>query len=91
MLFSSITFLYYFLPILLIIYILVPNKFKNIVLLIFSVFFYFYGEPKYILILLLSCFINYIAAKLIEKYRVHSKKILIIAILYNIIQLLYFK
>ena len=44
-----------------------------------------------ILILLLSCFINYIAARLIEKYRNHSKKILILVILYNIVQLLYFK
>ena len=91
MLFSSITFLYYFLPILLIIYLIVPSKFKNIVLLIFSLLFYFYGEPKYIIILLLSCFINYIAGLLIEKYRSHSKKILILVILYNIMQLLYFK
>jgi len=91
MLFSSITFLYYFLPILLIVYLIVPSKFKNIVLLIFSLLFYFYGEPKYIIILLLSCFINYIAGVLIEKYRKHSKKILILVILYNIIQLLYFK
>jgi len=91
MLFSSITFLYYFLPILLIIYLIVPSKFKNIVLLIFSLLFYFYGEPKYIIILLLSCFINYIAGLLIAKYRSYSKKILILVILYNIIQLLYFK
>jgi len=91
MLFSSITFLYYFLPILLIIYLLVPNKIKNIVLLIFSLLFYFYGEPKYILILLLSCFINYMAARLIEKYNKHSKLILIITVIYNVGQLLYFK
>ena len=47
MLFSSITFLFYFLPILLIVYFVVPKKFKNLVLFIFSLFFYFYGEPKY--------------------------------------------
>ena len=91
MLFSSITFLYYFLPLLLIIYLIIPSKFKNIVLLIFSLLFYFYGEPKYIIVLLLSCFINYITGVLIEKHRKHSKKILILVILYNIIQLLYFK
>ena len=91
MLFSSITFLYYFLPILLIIYLVVPSKFKNIVLLTFSLLFYFYGEPKYIVILLLSCFINYIAGVLIEKYRKQSKLLLILVISYNIIQLLYFK
>ena len=91
MLFSSVTFLYYFLPILLLVYLIVPNKLKNMVLLTFSLLFYFYGEPKYIIILLLSCLINYIAAILIEKYRYYSKKILILVVVYNIIQLLYFK
>ena len=88
MLFSSITFLYFFLPILLIIYLLTPNKYKNITILIFSLVFYFYGEPKYIIILLLSCLINYIGALLIEKYRSTSKLILITIILYNVLQLL---
>ena len=91
MVFSSITFIYYFLPILLVTYLITPNKYKNIILLIFSLLFYFYGEPKYIIILLLTCFINYKGAILIEKYRKKSKLILILLILYNIIQLLYFK
>ena len=91
MLFSSITFLYYFLPIVLIIYLITPNKLKNSVLLIFSLLFYFYGEPSYIIILLLTSFINYLSARLIEKYRNKAKLILVFAILYNIIQLLYFK
>ena len=60
MVFSSITFLYYFLPILLLIYFVVPSKFKNLVLLLFSLLFYFYGEPTYIWILLLSILVNYI-------------------------------
>ena len=50
MLFSSITFIYYFLPILLIVYFIMPNKYKNTVLLIFSLLFYFLGEPKYIIV-----------------------------------------
>ena len=91
MLFSSITFLYYFLPILLIIYLIVPNKLKNLILFIFSLLFYFYGEPKYIIILLLSCLVNYISARLIERYNKQSKIILVLTISYNIIQLLYFK
>ena len=91
MLFSSITFLYYFLPVLLVIYLIVPNKFKNIVLLSFSLLFYFYGEPKYVFLLLLSCFVNYIGAIMIDKYRDKSKFILIIVVTYNIMQLLYFK
>ena len=91
MVFSSLTFLYYFLPILLIVYLIVPNKYKNKVLLIFSLIFYFYGEPKYIIILLLTCLINYLGANLIEKYRNKAKLILIATVLFNIIQLLYFK
>ena len=90
MLFSSITFLYYFLPILLIIYFLSKNKYKNLVLLIFSLLFYFLGEPKYIIILILSCLVNYYLSKLIEK-KEHKKIYLIIAIFYNILQLLVFK
>ena len=91
MLFSSITFLFYFLPILLIIYFIVPKKFKNLVLFIFSLFFYFYGEPKYGFLLLLSCIINYIMGNLIDKYRKRAKVFLIIALMYNIGQLIYFK
>ena len=91
MLFSSITFLFYFLPILLIIYFIVPKKFKNLVLFIFSLFFYFYGEPKYGFLLLLSCIINYIMGNLIDKYRKRAKVFIIIALMYNIGQLIYFK
>ena len=90
MIFSSISFIYYFLPLLLIVYFIVPNKYKNFVILIFSLLFYFLGEPKYIVILLLSCFINYYLSKLIEKGK-YRKLFLIIAVLYNVIQLLIFK
>ena len=90
MLFSSITFLYYFLPIFLIIYFITPKKYKNIPILIFSLIFYFLGEPKYIIVLLLSCIINYYLSKKIEK-SAYSKKYLILALLYNIGQLLIFK
>ena len=90
MLFSSISFIYYFLPILLIFYFLLPNKYRNFVLLIFSLLFYFLGEPKYIIILLLSCIINYYLGKLIEKSK-HPRMYLIIAVCYNVIQLLIFK
>lgn len=74
MVFSSITFLYYFLPILLLIYFIVPFKFKNLVLLIFSLLFYFYGEPTYIWILLLSIIINYIGGLVIGKSESKSIK-----------------
>ena len=90
MLFSSITFIYYFLPILLLIYFLVPKKIKNLTLLIFSLIFYFLGEPKYIVVLLLSCVINYVISKLM-KYKKYKKLLLILAIIYNVGQLLVFK
>ena len=93
MVFSSITFLYYFLPILLLIYFIVPFKFKNLVLLIFSLLFYFYGEPTYIWILLLSILINYIGGLVIGKSESKSiKKIsLILTIIIDVGLLFYFK
>ena len=91
MVFSSITFLFYFLPILFIVYFAVPKKFKNFVLFLFSLIFYFYGEPKYGFLLLLSCIINYILGKKIENNRSHARIYLIIALIYNIGQLIYFK
>ena len=69
MLFSSINFLYYFLPIVLIVYFLVPFKVKNLVLLISSLFFYFYGEPVYTLLMLATIFVNYICGLLIDRFR----------------------
>ena len=90
MLFSSITFIYFFLPILLIVYFITPTKYKNLILLIFSLIFYFLGEPKYIIVLILSCLINYYLSKLIEKNKL-SKLFLIISIVYNVGQLLIFK
>ena len=71
MIFSSITFIYYFLPLLLLVYFIVPSKFRNFILLIFSLVFYFLGEPTYIIVLLLSCFINYLLGIQIEirKYK----------------------
>ena len=90
MLFSSITFLYFYLPILIITYYLTPNKFKNLILLIFSLIFYFLGEPKYIIVLILSCIINYIFGNLI--YNKQNKKLyLVLAIIYNVGALLIFK
>lgn len=92
MVFSSITFLYSFLPILLIIYFLVPNKFKNLILLLFSLLFYFYGEPRYIIVLLFSCVFNYYYGKILEKASNKRKKtLLIINILINFGILFYFK
>ena len=89
MLFSSVTFIYVFLPILLLFYYIMPNKVRNFVLLIFSLLFYFLGEPKYIIILLLSCIINYIFGKILQNNK--SRLLLILNIIYNVGQLLIFK
>ena len=69
MLFSSINFLYYFLPIVLIVYFLVPFKVKNLVLLLSSLFFYFYGEPVYTLLMLATTLSSYIHGLLIGRFK----------------------
>lgn len=91
MVFSSITFLFYFLPVVLLFYFITPKKGKNIILLLASLFFYFYGEPKYIIVLLSSCILNYYFGKWIEKDKKHAKLYLIINLLINFGALFYFK
>lgn len=83
MVFTSISFIYYFLPLLLICYFVVPKKFRYIILLMFSVLFYFYGEPKYILLMLIEVLISYVVGLLIDKYK--SKNILIIGIFIHVL------
>ena len=90
MLFSSITFIYYFLPLLLFVYFIASKKYRNLILLIFSLLFYFFGEPKYIIILILSCILNYYFGNKIYNSN-NKKKWLVISIIYNIGQLLIFK
>lgn len=91
MVFSSITFIFYFLPIVLAIYYIVPHKFKNIVLLVASLLFYFYGEPKYVITMVISIIITYIFGILINKYRKYDKIFLILSIFINVGILVYFK
>lgn len=83
MVFSSIPFLYFFLPAVLIAYFAVPEKFKNAVLLIFSLFFYWWGEPKYALLMIFTITFCYTAGRLIENRREkvrESKALLIISV-----------
>ncbi len=84
MLFSSINFLYYFLPCVLILYFLVPTKYKNSILLISSLSFYFYGEPIYILVMLAAIVSSYIHGILINKYPKHKKIFLISSIIISL-------
>ena len=69
MLFSSIPFAFYFLPAVLVLYFAVPFRFKNAVLLTFSLFFYGWGEPVYLLLMMASIVAGWIFGLLIGKYR----------------------
>ena len=92
MLFSSLTFIFIFLPIILIIYYLSKDKFKNYILLIFSLLFYSWGEPKYIILMILSIIFNYFFAILINKSEKNIKKLILIgSVIFNIGLLFIFK
>ena len=69
MLFSSIEFLYYFLAIVIALYFVVPAKMKNLILLLSSLFFYFWGEPVYVILMAVMAFSGYIHGLLIDKFR----------------------
>lgn len=68
MIFSSIFFLFVFLPLVLIVYYLVPMALKNLVLLIFSLVFYAWGEPVYVVLMIFSILFNYFGGLEIEHY-----------------------
>ena len=90
MLFSSITFLFLFLPILTILYYVFPKKFRNMLLLLASIIFYGWGEPVYLLLMFLVGLINYLGARII--LNVHRKKLCIsLLITLNLCILFYFK
>lgn len=93
MVFSSITFLVYFLPIFLLAYHLTPHKFKNACILIFSIVFYAWGGPKFIFVILGTTFLDFILVnKMHEAKDAKTKKqILVISLLMNLGLLFYFK
>jgi len=73
MVFSSIPFLYFFLPLVLLCYIIAPRKIKNVVLLAFSLLFYWWGEPKYALLMVFTITFCYLAGIIIENRRTDPK------------------
>lgn len=95
MVFSSLSFLFYFLPTILFLYYILPKKFRygrNFVLLIGSLFFYFVGEPKAIVVMLLSIFINYIGGIAVNSGGEKQRKIsLTIVVILNLTILFYYK
>lgn len=94
MVFSSILFIFRFLPIAMILYFLTPNKYKNLTLLLISLMFYSWGEPKYFLIMVASIFVDYFVSRGIEKSRNNKKvsiALLSISIVFNLGMLFFFK
>ena len=69
MLFSSLTFLYFFLPAVLLCYFIAPARYKNAVLLIFSLLFYAWGEPKYVFLMAATVALGWAAGLMTEKSR----------------------
>lgn len=94
MVFSSILFLFRFMPIAFIIYYITPRKYKNFVLFVESLIFYCWGEVRYFPIMLASIAVDYIASNAIEKYRGNKrleKLFLVFSVVFNLGMLFFFK
>lgn len=94
MLFSSIPFLFYFLPCVLILYLIAPKCLKNTVLLLSSLVFYAWGEPRYVIWMLLAITLGYIFGLLIERFKEKkriSKLFMILSVASSLAMLGYFK
>ncbi len=93
MVFSSITFLVYFLPLFLLAYHITPNKFKNACILIFSVIFYAWGGPKFIFVILGTTFLDFYLVNAMHnaKTKAGKRQYLIVSLAMNLGLLFYFK
>ena len=91
MVFSSMLFLWIFLPLVLAAYYISPGKIRNGILVFFSLLFYAWGEPLYVFLMLFSVAVNFTGGILIEKYQTRKKKILVATLLINLGLLGYFK
>lgn len=96
MVFSSILFMFRFLPAVLILYYIAPRKLRNIILFLFSIFFYAWGEPKYVFLMLFAITMDYFLGRLITMYKERgdnrgAKRTLLISIVVNLGILGFFK
>ena len=93
MVFSSLDFIFRFLPVFMLVYYIVPVYWKNAVLLLGSIVFYAFGEPKYVLLIIVSVFVNYFIARGIGKSEKGLARglLLVVDIIYNIGLLAFFK
>lgn len=74
MVFSSLLFLFRFLPIVLLLYFLAPGKLKNLVLFLVSLFFYAWGEPIYVVLMLFSTIVDYTHGRMVHGFLEQGKK-----------------
>ena len=94
MVFSSLPFLFGYLPLTLLAYFITPLRWRNAVLLVVSLIFYGWGEPVYITIMFLSILIDYTHGILVEKYRDNDKKarrFVAQSVIFNLLLLGFFK
>lgn len=94
MVFSSLLFIFVFLPVFLVLYYILPAKSRNFLLLIGSVLFYSFGEPYYLFLMLCSIMVNFLIGLGIENFKDRSfekKCLLILSLIYNFGLLLFFK
>ncbi len=93
MVFSGIVFLYYFLPVMAALYFLVPKRLKNAALLLGSLFFYAWGEPKYVLVMIGVIVPGYGLGLLVERYREEraGRIVCALSVLISLSFLIYFK
>ncbi len=94
MIFSSLPFLFFYLTTVLAVYKLSPLKLRNLVLLLVSLFFYGWGEPVYILIMLLSIVVDYVHGMLVERWRSDDRKArraVVSSVFFNLAILIFFK
>ncbi|MCI8623889.1 MAG: MBOAT family protein [Provencibacterium sp.] len=94
MLFSSILFLFRFIPAVFLVYYLLPFRFKNLWLFLCSLFFYAWGEPKYFPIMMSSILVNYLAALLIDRWKERGglrRAAFLVSLVFTVGWLLFFK
>lgn len=93
MVFSGITYLVYFLPVFILLYHLVPHKFKNAVVLIASIYFYSWGGPKFIFVILGTTFLDFFLVNAMNNQKTQGakNKFLIVSLCLNLGLLFYFK
>ena len=89
--FTTIEFMFRFLPIFLIVYYVVPTRYKNMILLIGSFVFYAWGQHFYLLLLMLSIVVNYTFGRLIGERQAQKKLLLVLGLIYNFGLLVFFK